>query len=302
MKKIVIIGCKGFIGKNVYDFFAGDPAFDCWGADVVVDYISTNYYLIDSTNSDFNELFETHSFDFCLNCSGAASVPDSLLHPLRDFSLNTYNAIKMLDSIKRHNPQCVFINMSSAAIYGNPALLPINEEDECNPVSPYGLHKLITEKVCHEYHQYFGLKTCSLRIFSAYGPGLKKQILWDVYQKSIGSDSVSLFGTGDETRDFIFITDIINAIKIIIEKGDFNAAVYNVASGVEVSIKEVAMLFLGELNYKGKIIFTHSERKGDPVNWKANVERITSIGFQPSVTIHEGIKKYVEWLREEKLL
>ena len=301
MKKIIVIGCKGFIGKNVFDFFSNDPAFDCWGADVVVDYISTNYFLIDSTNSDFNELFETHSFDFCINCSGAASVPDSLLHPLRDFSLNTYNAIKMLDSIKRHNPQCVFINMSSAAIYGNPNRLPINEDDDCNPVSPYGLHKLITEKVCHEYNQYFGLKTCSLRIFSAYGPGLKKQILWDVYQKSIASDTVSLFGTGNETRDFIFITDIVNAIKIIIDKGDFNAAVYNVASGIEVSIKEVALLLLRELGYIGDIIFTGSERKGDPVNWRANVERIKNIGFQPSVTIQEGIKKYVEWLKDKKL-
>jgi dTDP-glucose 4,6-dehydratase/UDP-glucose 4-epimerase len=297
--KILIIGSKGFIGIHAINYFSQLHQADCWGCDVVTDYAAKNYFLLDSSNSDFNELFESVSFDVCINCSGAASVPDSLKSPLRDFSLNTYNVVKILDAIRKHKPECKFINLSSAAVYGNPKRLPIKESDNPDPVSPYGLHKLFSEKLCIEYNSFFNLQTCSIRIFSAYGPGLKKQLLWDVSQKALlPGNELILFGSGNETRDFVYIDDIMLAIKLIIEKGTFNGDVYNLANGNEVLIKEIAALLLLELNCKKEIKFTGDVRVGDPQNWKADISKIKQLGYKAETNIETGIKKYVQWLNK----
>ena len=301
MKKILIIGSKGFIGSHAYRYFSVQADIACWACDVVVDYTDERYFVIDSSNSDFNEIFETEAFDYCLNCSGAASVPDSLKHPLRDFSLNTYNVAKMLEAIRRYAPHCRFINLSSAAVYGNPVKLPIAETAANQPLSPYGHHKLMAETLCHQYFQYFDIGTCSLRIFSAYGPGLQKQLLWDVFKKSQHTDSVLLFGTGQESRDFVFVADIIRAIALVLKGGQFDGKAYNLASGVETTVSEIVTELLQALNYAGKLAFSGAGRSGDPVNWRADISRLADIGFMPTVSIQEGVQHYVEWLNEKEL-
>lgn len=295
--KILIIGSKGFIGKHAYDYFAKKNE-DVYGADVSVDYANSKYFTIDSTNSDFTEIFENHEFDVCINCSGAASVPDSLVHSLRDFTLNSFNVFKILDSIKKHTPNCKLINLSSAAVYGNPKSLPIKETDAVQPVSPYGFHKKFAEDILYEYHRFFGIQSCSLRIFSAYGAGLYKQIFWDLYQKTKTQKDIQLFGTGKETRDFINIADILQSIDLIINKGDFSADVYNIANGEQISIEKIAKLVLEELQFKGDLSFTGIEREGDPLYWVADIEKIKKIGYKKQISIEEGIKSYIKWAKE----
>ena len=116
--KILIIGSKGFIGSHLVRYF--DKQNEVWQCDVVTDYTTPRYMQIDASNSDFNSVFEEHSYDVCVNCSGAASVPDSLKHPYRDFLLNTANVYAILNAIHTNCPACKFINLSSAAVYGNP--------------------------------------------------------------------------------------------------------------------------------------------------------------------------------------
>ena len=299
--KILIIGSKGFIGGHAIRYFSSLPQYECWGCDVVVDYNDSRYFVMDSTNSDFNEIFEQITFDVCINCSGAASVPDSLLHPLRDFVLNTYNVVKMLEAIRKYARNCKFVNMSSAAVYGNPKQLPIGEEQLSEPVSPYGMHKWYAEEVCREYKTYFGINSCSLRIFSAYGPGLKKQLLWDIAQKS-KSGNVRLFGTGNETRDFIYVADIIKCVEMIINQETFISSVYNIANGYPVRIRDIAQTLLNSLNYKGEILYTGEGRVGDPIYWQADISYIKALGYEPSFSIQDGVTRFIKWLQEEKLL
>jgi UDP-glucose 4-epimerase len=301
MTKILVIGSKGFVGQHVYQHFSQVKKYECSGCDVVVDYVDERYYQIDATSSDFNEIFESTAFDICINCSGAASVPDSLKHPLRDFTLNTFNVAKILEAIRRHAPSCKFINLSSAAVYGNPTTLPIAETHSAFPISPYGIHKRLAEEICQEYFNYFKVQCCSLRIFSAFGPGLKKQLLWDIFQKTHSANTITLFGTGKETRDFIYIADIIQAIEVVIANGSFSATKYNVASGKETSTKEIVEYLLETLHYKGTVSFSGEERKGDPTNWVADITKLKNIGFTPRFSVAEGVKNYVQWLREEKL-
>lgn len=300
--KILVIGSKGFIGDYVYKYFLNKSEYKCWGCDVGVDYIDPYYFLIDNSSDDFNRPFQNIVFDVCINCSGAASVPDSFLHPLRDFALNTYNVVKVLEAIRRYSPSCKFINLSSAAIYGNPVSLPVTEDMFLNPISPYGCHKLFAENLCEEYYKFYNIQTCSIRIFSAYGNGLKKQFFWDLAQKLKQQNKIILFGSGHESRDFIHIEDIVAAIDLIIHKGDFNAASYNIANGEEILINVVAEKLQLLIGGQKVITFTGNQRKGDPLNWKADISKLKSLGYQQKVSIDEGLNKYVAWLREEKLV
>jgi len=279
--KILVIGCKGFIGSHVNRYFSSLPDYECWGCDIVVDYTSLNYILLDSASNNFDLVFENNSFDYCINCSGSASVPDSFLHPVRDFNLNTFNVFQIFEALRKQSPITILINLSSAGVYGNPLVLPITETTPCIRVSPYGYHKYLAEQICNEYALLYGLGVCSLRIFSAYGPFLYKQIIWDIFQKSNKKSDITLFGTGDESRDFIYIKDIIKIIQIVIDKNLFCNSVFNVASGIEVSIKDLANEIISQANYPGQLIFTGNQRVGDPNNWKADISRINEYGFVP---------------------
>jgi len=290
--KVLVIGSKGFIGSHIIDYFQN--GFEVWGCDVFTDYNETKYFLITSP-SDFTSIFHHHQFDVCINASGAANVTDSLKNPARDFELNVHNVFLLLEAIRSTQPLCKFINLSSAAVYGNPTDFPVKESQILNPLSPYGFHKMQAEYLCNEYYTFFGIKTISVRIFSAYGPGLKKQILWDLYQKTIGSTTIELFGSGEETRDYIFIEDIVTALKLLVKTLN-PLPEYNLASGEAVSLKELSNLFLNTIGWNGRLKFTNTKRQGDPDFWQADISKIKSIGFTPTVSMQEGIKKYVQWL------
>ena len=94
--------------------------------------------------------------------------------------LNVSNVFKQLDAIRKFQPGCKYINLSSAAVYGNPESLPISEDHHLDPISPYGNHKKMAEEVCADFYTNYRIPTCSLRIFSAYGAGLQKQLFWDL--------------------------------------------------------------------------------------------------------------------------
>jgi UDP-glucose 4-epimerase len=294
---ILIIGSKGFIGSHCVTHFS--KTHNVWQSDVVVDYTTSNYIQVDATNADYNDIFRQQPFNVCINCSGAASVPDSIKNPQRDFMLNTVNVFKQLDAIRKHNPNCKYINLSSAAVYGNPKYLPINEDHPLNPISPYGMHKKMAESICKEFYETYKIGTCSLRVFSAYGNGLQKQLFWDLYKKG-SSESVALYGTGAESRDFIHVSDLVNAIALVVEKGNFNNEIINVANGNEITIQEVVSTFYNAFKPAIAIHFRGEERKGDPLNWVAEISKLNALGYKTKICIKEGLINYIQWLKENE--
>ena len=271
---------------------------EVWGCDVVLDYNTPNYISIDAVDSDFLGIFEQRQYDVCINCSGAANVPFSMEKPFNDFKLNTLNVFKLLEAIRKHAPECKFITMSSAAVYGNPEALPIKESQSLNPVSPYGFHKLMAENICEEYSRFWNIQTCCLRIFSAYGPRLKKQLFWDLYHKIVNDDNPTLWGTGHESRDFIYISDIVRIIELAIAHSGFRGEVVNVANGRQIEIKEVAETVRKVCGTSKIVCFNGAERKGDPINWEADISVIKSWGYEPMVELETGINYFVQWVRE----
>jgi len=297
MKKMLIIGSEGFLGWNFSRYFA--EKFKITGVDVVERSSCANDFIkISDHTNDLKKIFKESVFDFCINCSGSSSVQKSFIDPYGDYLSNVDVVIHLLEAIRCFSPECKFINISSAAVYGNPEKLPVKETDTLNPISPYGFHKMIAENVLQEYSKVFGMKTVSLRIFSAYGPGQKKLFLWDLYQKMKTSENVELFGSGNESRDYIFIDDIAKMVEKVVENSKFEGEQINCASGVESKIKDVAELFAHIFEWNGTINFSKERISGYPDNWKADVSLARSMGFVPRNSIEKGIKEYIKWLKE----
>lgn len=297
--RILVIGSKGFIGTHAVAYFSADAANTVFECDVMVDYEKENYFLIDATNADYQKIFQHNAFDACINCSGAASVPASLSDPFRDFTLNTYNVVKILDAIRSNQPACKFINLSSAAVYGNPAVLPVVESLALTPISPYGIHKLQAEQLCASYARFYGIPTCSLRIFSAYGNGLKKQLFWDLYQKALKNDVIELFGTGRESRDFIHVEDVVRAIGTCLNHAGFAGESINIASGVETTVASAVNTFLSCFPRFKEARFNGAVKAGDPLNWRADITVLRSMGFESSVVMEDGLQRYFQWISQK---
>jgi dTDP-glucose 4,6-dehydratase/UDP-glucose 4-epimerase len=294
--KILIIGSQGFIGGHLYRYFSS--RFETSGADVINKDEQDRFTLLDKENTEFDEIIKSEKFDFCINASGNGSVPISLGQPLLDFNLNVVNSFKLLEALRLHNPSCRYISLSSAAVYGNPRQLPIKETDAPLPLSPYGWHKFYTEQIGKEYYELHNIQNVNLRLFSVYGEGLRKQLFWDIFLKTQQSRHIELFGTGNETRDFIYIDDLVHAVHCVMNNARFTAEVINIASGIETTISMAASILCNEINPDIAVSFNNKLKLGDPLKWKADISILQEMGFSIKTPIHLGLKKLAQWLKE----
>lgn len=299
---ILILGSEGFIGKHLVEFYL-NTSHQVIGCDLY-EQPSKNYEYqkISRLSPELEGLFALKNFDVCINAAGSGNVSYSMTHPLIDFEANSLDVIKILEAIRMHAPTCKYLHVSSAAVYGSPDKLPISETNGKNPLSPYGWHKLIAENICNEYHQTYNIKIAIARPFSVFGPGLKKQLFWDLLQKyKKEKKPIEIWGTGLESRDFIYINDVIDSLNLIINKSSFSADVYNIASGKEFFIKDICELYFSIFDEKPTYFFNQKTRKGDPINWRANIDKINAFGFIPKVSIEEGLKNYIKWIKNENI-
>ena len=243
----------------------------------------------------FDELLSEETPDLIVHSAGRASVPLSVTNPERDFDGNTVLTFKLLDAVRRCSAKSRFVLLSSAAVYGNPRNLPVGEDCEVSPISPYGFHKRQAELACQEFAVSFGISTCSLRIFSAYGPGLRRQVLWDILSRAHKSRTLKLFGTGEETRDFIHAKDLAIAVDIVAQNAPMTGEVYNVGSGCETSIADLAKILLEALECDVDLEFDGQQPTGVPSKWRADISQLTGLGFHPSINFADGIKQYANW-------
>jgi UDP-glucose 4-epimerase len=304
MTQIVLItGVAGFLGRYTSQHFS-QKGWSVIGIDSVppenapVSNLAA-YYRLDLPGKTLGDLLQRHSPDVCIHFAGRASVPLSVDDPASDFYANTVLTFEILEALRTHAPQCRFILPSSAAVYGNPTSQPVSETTPVAPISPYGFHKRQSEELCQEYASIYGLPTAVARIFSAYGPGLRRQVLWDMCRKAINNEDLILQGTGDESRDFLHAVDIASGLYLIAVNGDHSDMIYNLASGIETTTRMLVAYVLRALGIDRSFQFDGVLPKGTPANWKADISKIRSLGFAPSVTLEKGIKTFAEWCRAE---
>lgn len=300
---ILITGVSGFIGRYVARLFS-EYGWSVVGVDNSLPENSPTAYLIayrqmSLPDLGFADLLKEYTPEVCIHCAGRASVGASIVNPHADFYTNAALTFEVLDALRQHAPACRFIFLSSAAAYGNPKNLPISEAHSVIPLSPYGFHKLQCEQLCLEFARIYGLQTASVRIFSAYGPGLRRQVMWDICQKALSQPVVTLQGTGQESRDFIHVSDIAKALLILASVAPMQGELYNLASGREVTIRELANLVLATLDIEKKLEFDDVIPEGTPLNWQADISKLMFLGFNPAVTLEKGVSVFASWCRAE---
>ena len=302
MKSILITGANGFIGSHLSKFFFNKnyKMFGIGKKKLKNKSLSffKEYYSGEIKEDEVKSFLKVAQPDYIFHCAGSSSIQESIKDPSNDFKSNTILTFKFLDYIRQCSPKSNFYFFSSAAVYGNPNSLPINESHIINPISPYGFHKFFSENICKEFSEIYSLNIVVLRIFSAYGKGLRRQIFYDLMKKFTNDETIKLKGDGKESRDFIHITDLCRAIELIMKNNNRRFEVFNLGSGEEVSIEKLSKMFSYFLNSSKRIEFDLNNNKGMPLNWRSDITKLENIGFSQIMQLNKGIEDYIEWYKK----
>ncbi|MBY9007018.1 MAG: SDR family oxidoreductase [Candidatus Lokiarchaeota archaeon] len=306
-KKVVITGVAGFIGSNLADKLLE------LGAEVIgIDNFLTGrkenlskafkapkfkFYSGDIRDLDFLlDIFQ--DIDVIFHQAAFTSVPQSIKMPDSCNDINVNGILNILNaSRKRDIEKIVFA--SSAAIYGDDPNLPKKEDMRCLPISPYGVSKLAGEAYMQSYHHVYGLKTTTLRYFNVFGPRQKDSPYSGVIAiwlgKIVRNEDLLIFGDGTQSRDFIYVKDIINA-NLLASEIKNSGDVFNIGLGFPISLNAIAELLLKITNKNNLKIQYAEQRIGDILHSYCDNNKAKEIlGFIPKYNHEEGLKDYFKY-------
>jgi UDP-glucose 4-epimerase len=228
---------------------------------------------------------------------GSGSVGEAAADPAADF-VRTFRSTEVLvGALCPLAPAARLIYPSSAAVYGAVPRGPISEDAPTEPVSDYGRNKLLTEEMCRDWARRAGLDVVIARFFSVYGPPQRKLLLWELGQHLLSGDKVvRLGGAGEETRDFIHVTDAA-AIVAALVRAPAAPNLVNVGTGQATSIRAIARKFAAALQVDAAIVFSGAARPGDPLHQQADVGRLATIADIAAMPLEDGLADYALWLR-----
>ena len=301
MKKILITGAKGFLGGSTAKYFKnlGYTTYGIGHGDLLVDEcrnIGLDYwYKSDVSIVAIKEIGEV--FDVIIHCGGSGSVGFSVEHPYDDFKKTVDGTLEVLEYMRLYNPNAHLIYPSSPAVQGECIDEPIKEEYIGKPASPYGYHKKIAEDLCRSYSDKYDIKVSVVRLFSVYGNGLKKQLLWDACNKIMNAKDEAIFwGTGEETRDFIHIDNVLEIFKALVETKE-KYLIINGGTGDKTTIREVVYFIKELLDSKCAISFNQQTNEGNPIYYWADTQNLDSICKLDKIDLKQGLQQYVQWVQ-----
>lgn len=231
--------------------------------------------------------------------AGGSSVGYSLLTPEEDFHRSVLATAELLEWARLAAPDTRLVLASSAAVYGAGHSQPIRESGPLAPYSPYGYHKHIAEEIFESYSKNFNLNVAIVRLFSVYGQELRKQLLWDICSRlKANEQQLILGGTGDETRDWLHISDAVRLIQHIAEYASHIGFIVNGGTGVPVTVRQIAEKVCLSWGAQTALNFSGINRLGDPQYLVANIDQLESLGFKSLMPWEAGISDYVRWFNQ----
>jgi len=310
MQRVLVTGGAGFIGSHIVD------ALVAKGADVTVaDNLSTGladnlqsvadrirFERLDLVDDEIESLLGEGRFDTIFHAAANAYIPTSIENPEGDLRDNVVATHRILSAVRKVAPKTAVLYVSTAAVYGEGSGVPITEDELTRPVSPYGVSKLSAELYVTLYARLYGLRTNAVRLFSVFGPRLRKQVVWDFMNRLTDDPSkLVINGDGTEERDLNHIRNVVAAILLVAERGELSGNVYNVAARESVSIDQLAHVLARAMGITPTLSHTGQTRPGHAKSWKADISRLESLGYRSEVSCAEGLADTVDWFRGRPL-
>jgi UDP-glucose 4-epimerase len=305
-----ITGAYGFIGRRLASLIGGGEGvvagvgYGAWSESEARRH-GLSYWLNSEVSAASLEQLRsaTRSPDVVFHLAGGSSVGSAIANPREDFRRTVASTADLLEWLRQCSPTTRLVAVSSAAVYGAGYTVRISESDRLAPMSPYGTHKLLMEEICRSYAANYGIRVVIPRPFSVYGPGLRKQLLWDICEKISRGSEVELGGSGEERRDWVHVADVTRILVAFGELAAETAPAVNLASGIATSVREIVTEVVrawGSMRPGTAVVFNGRSRPGDPRSLIANVERMESWGLAARTPVTQGIDEYVNWYRSAK--
>jgi UDP-glucose 4-epimerase len=304
-KKVIVTGGAGFIGSNLAKFLSKE------NHTIVIDDLSTGNInnikdliegkqidFIKGSITDFDLLKEKFKdVDFVFHQAAIPSVPRSIKDPVLSNMVNVNGTLNVLIAAKENNVKKV-VYASSSSIYGDTPSLPKKEEMNPCPLSPYAVSKLASENYCQVFSSVYDLSTIALRYFNVYGPRQDPTseyaaVIPRFITRIFNDKPPTIFGDGEQTRDFTYVDDVVNANILAAESK--TRGVFNIAGGKRISINSLAALIMKLIGKKLEIEYKDF-RPGDVKHSLADITKANkSFNYKPSVDIEKGLKETVKW-------
>ena len=313
MSKIIITGGAGFIGSHIAERCASDghevvvidnlddyysPELKKRNIDYVLNSGNATFVHGDVTDIDFLRTVIDKDTEYVFHEGAQAGVRISVENPFKPNNVNVLGTLNVLQASLEADVERV-INASSSSVYGKVEYLPFDERHPTQPVSPYGVSKLAAEHYCRVFYEIYGLPTISLRYFTVYGPRMRPDLAIYIFTgKMLNNEPITIFGDGEQTRDFTYIDDIVAMNMRLLDTNRADGAVMNIGSGGRISVNDLAKNLKEIIGSSSEINYAETQR-GDAAHTLANVGLAKGvIGYEPSVGIEEGLKGFVEWYKE----
>jgi UDP-glucose 4-epimerase len=237
--------------------------------------------------------------EYVYHQAAVPSVPRSIKNPLASHAANITGTLNVLLAARDKGVKKV-VYASSSSIYGDTPTLPKVEDMTPNPQSPYAVTKLAGEHYCRTFQQIYGLNTVCLRYFNVYGPrqdpaSQYAAVIPLFVNNVLAGKPPVIFGNGEQTRDFTFIRDVVEANILAAENPA--TGVFNIGSGVRVTINHLAQLVIRLAGNDTMKAIYQDTRPGDILHSLADITRAGTFGYRPKYSLEEGLRQVIEYLR-----
>ena len=297
-RPVLITGAYGFIGRHVARVLAAEGltiigiGHGAWSREQWRKWGISEWHAADV---NFDNLV-THAGlpQAVVHCAGSGTVGFSATHPHQDYQRTVATTAAVLEFVRLYAKDAAVVYPSSAAVYGYARRLPIAETEAPSPVSAYGVHKQMAEQLCAAYARHFGIKAAIVRLFSVYGNGLRKQLLWDACSK-LGRGEAEFFGTGAELRDWLHVEDAATLLALARRHASTACPVVNGGSGAGVAVADIVQEIRNAMHADVAVTFDGKVRDVDPPTYVADVNRAAAWGWRARKPWQEGVRAYAGW-------
>ncbi len=315
-KRVLVTGGLGFIGSNLAHTLAGhcaeltlvDSLIPQYGGNLfnisgIEDKVRVN---IADVRDESSMQYLVRGQDYVFNLAGQVSHIDSMLDPFTDLEINCRSQLSILEACKKNNRGVKLVFAGTRGQYGKVDKLPVTEEHLMRPTDVNAINKMAGEWYHILYNNVYNIRACSLRLTNTYGARhhmhtSRQGVLSWFIRLAIEGKTIQLFGGGDQQRDFNYVDDVVEALLLAAAGDAANGEVFNVGSGVPVSLKEAAELVV-QIAGSGAVTsvpFPPDKKKIEIGNYCADYSKIKRVlGWEPMTPLREGIKRTIEFYRQ----